>query len=193
MPDPDKDPYHGYSGKDIVVENLRQKCIWNHYGGESAGKQEGVGLAWWGYVREFNARCSKKGRFTDVGCVKEAMKASGVDFNRIQQCMDDAGGVEADRENTILQNELLEKQKKSIVIVPSVYVNNVVQRGGLSSVNVLSSICAGYLEGTQPPVCNCVAATPDQVLACVQSGDFRPPSAKVSVGFSGDWGCWVEG
>lgn len=54
-----------------------------------------------------------------------------------------------------------------------------VQRGGLSSVNVLSSICAGYLEGTQPPVCNCVAATPDQVLACVQSGDFRPPSAKV--------------
>lgn len=179
MPDPDKDPYHGYSGKDIVVENLRQKCIWNHYGGESAGKQEGVGLAWWGYAREFNARCSKKGRFTDVGCVKEAMKAAGVDFNRVQQCMDDAGGVEADRENTILQNELVEKQKKSIVIVPSVYVNNVVQRGGLSSVNVLSSICAGYLEGTQPPVCNCVAATPDQVLACVQSGDFRPPSAKV--------------
>lgn len=94
MPDPDKDPYHGYSGKDIVVENLRQKCIWNHYGGEAAGKQEGVGLAWWGYVREFHERCSKRGRFTDVGCVKEAMKASGVDFNRIQQCMDDAGGVD---------------------------------------------------------------------------------------------------
>jgi len=23
MPDPDKDPYHGYSGRDIVIENLR--------------------------------------------------------------------------------------------------------------------------------------------------------------------------
>ena len=101
--------------------------------------------------------------------------------------MADAGGVDADREKLILQNEvktypppphpfilfvhllsppshppthppthpqLLEKQKKSIVIVPSVYVNNVVQRGGLSSVNVLSSICAGYLEGTQPKVSN---------------------------------------
>jgi hypothetical protein len=25
MPDPDKDPYHGYSGRDIVIENLR--CV----------------------------------------------------------------------------------------------------------------------------------------------------------------------
>jgi hypothetical protein len=37
--------------------------------------------------------------------------------------------VDQDRENLILQAELLEKLKKSIVIVPSVYVNNVVQRG----------------------------------------------------------------
>ena len=38
--------------------------------------------------------------------------------------------MDEDRENNILQNEMLEKQKKSIVIVPSVYVNEVVQRGG---------------------------------------------------------------
>lgn len=114
-----------------------QKCIWNHYGGEGTGKAEGVGLPWWGYVREFHERCSKRGRFTDVGCVKEAMKAAGVDFSRIQQCMDDAGGVDQDRENTILQNELVEKQKKSIVIVPSVYVNNV--RGEEERLPCLSS------------------------------------------------------
>jgi hypothetical protein len=59
MPDPDKDPYHGFSGKDIIVENLRQKCIWNHYGGELAEdkSQEGVGMAWWDYVHEFTDSC----------------------------------------------------------------------------------------------------------------------------------------
>jgi hypothetical protein len=36
---------------------LRQKCIWNHYGGENTGKEEGVGLPWWGYVREFTEKC----------------------------------------------------------------------------------------------------------------------------------------
>lgn len=68
------------------------------------------------------------------------------------------------------------------MIVPSVYVNNVVQRGGLSAANVLSSICAGYLEGTQPEVCGCVSATPDQVVACVKSGNYHPlpPGTKVT-------------
>jgi len=78
------------------------------------------------------------------------------------------GGVDGHNPNDILDKELAEKQKKSIVIVPSVYVNNVVQRGALSANNVLSSICAGYLAGTQPPVCNCVNAPPDKVTKCVK-------------------------
>ncbi|TFJ86979.1 hypothetical protein NSK_001313 [Nannochloropsis salina CCMP1776] len=189
MPDPDKDPYHGYSGRDIVIENLRQKCIWNHYGGENTGKEEGVGLPWWGYVREFTEKCSRSSRFTDPNCIKEAMGAAGVDHKKIEACMEDAGGVDQDRENLILQAELLEKLKKSIVIVPSVYVNNVVQRGGISSVTVLSSICAGYLEGTQPKVCNCVGVAPDQVMTCVQGGDYRPVSQKMGGSGGGvSWG-----
>lgn len=41
---------------------------------------------------------------------------------------------------------------KSIVIVPTVFVNNVAERGGISSAAVLSTICAGYKSGTAPDV-----------------------------------------
>lgn len=41
---------------------------------------------------------------------------------------------------------------KSIVIVPTVYVNNVAERGGISTAAVLSTICAGYKSGTAPDV-----------------------------------------
>lgn len=43
--------------------------------------------------------------------------------------------------------------KNSIVIVPTVFVNNVAERGGISTPAVLSTICAGYADGTEPEVC----------------------------------------
>ena len=36
MTDPDFDTKAGVSGADVVRESLRQKCIWNIYGGENA-------------------------------------------------------------------------------------------------------------------------------------------------------------
>lgn len=47
---------------------------------------------------------------------------------------------------------LVSQDKKSIVIVPTVYVNNVAERGGISTAAVLSTICAGYKPGTEPDV-----------------------------------------
>ena len=42
--------------------------------------------------------------------------------------------------------------KNSIVIVPTVFVNNVAERGGISTAAVLSTICAGYADKTAPEV-----------------------------------------
>lgn len=36
MTDPDFDTATGVSGAAVVEESLRQKCIWNLYGGDSA-------------------------------------------------------------------------------------------------------------------------------------------------------------
>lgn len=117
MPDPDRDPYHGFSGRDIIVENLRQKCIWNHYGGDKAvdqRTQEGVGLKWWHYVREFNNECSVTGLFTDQACISKVMKTVGIEERVIRQCMDDSGGVDNDVDNQILDMELQEKVGREV-------------------------------------------------------------------------------
>lgn len=42
MTDPDFDTKAGVSGADVVKESLRQKCIWNIYGGEAADLKDQV-------------------------------------------------------------------------------------------------------------------------------------------------------
>lgn len=42
MTDPDFDTTKGVSGADVVKESLRQKCIWNLYGGREAPSEDRV-------------------------------------------------------------------------------------------------------------------------------------------------------
>ncbi|CAN0238396.1 unnamed protein product, partial [Hapterophycus canaliculatus] len=85
--------------------------------------------------------------------------------------MSDSGGTDGDQKNDILEKELEQKGSKSIVIVPTVFVNNVAERGGISSAAVLSTICAGYKSGTAPEVCRCAGHTSsDMVTTCMTGG-----------------------
>ncbi|CAM9511835.1 unnamed protein product [Chrysoparadoxa australica] len=155
MTDPDFDQNNGVSGSDVVRESLRQKCIWNTYGGPSAPKKDiGVGKPWWDYVNEFATNC-RMDKFTDAGCISAAMKASGVDEQVVNKCISDSGGTEGDVDNTVLKHEMDEKATKTIVILPTVYVNNIVERGGISAAAVMTTICAGYESGTAPDICKC--------------------------------------
>ena len=43
MTDPDFDTKAGVSGSDVVKESLRQKCVWNLYGGQDAPLKDQVG------------------------------------------------------------------------------------------------------------------------------------------------------
>ncbi|CAM9249510.1 unnamed protein product, partial [Choristocarpus tenellus] len=164
MTDPDFDTKKGISGADVIGESLRQKCVWNYYGGPQADiKDQGIGEKWWSYVSEFSAQCGTE-RFTDSSCVSAAMVSAGIDEKRINQCMDSSGGVVDDVENTILNQELKEKSTKSIVVIPTVYVNNVAERGGINTASVLSTICAGFADGTEPELCNCAGQTSSNLV-----------------------------
>ena len=179
MPDPDGNTNHGLSGRDIITENVRQKCIWNIYGGEitddtyhpsyyNTNKDvEGVGIEWWNYVKYFTENCAEN-RFTDANCINEALNAAKVDTQKLNQCLE-ANPLNGES-NSILQAELDSKTKNSIVIVPSVYINQVPQRGAISRTNVLNTICAGYLEGTEPQVCTCSNLQKDEQEKCIQEG-----------------------
>merc|ERR1712232_800664 len=53
-------------------------------------------------------------------------------------------------------------------ILPSAYVNESVIRGSLSINNVFGAICAGYLDGTKPEICDTCDECPDK-LTCAKS------------------------
>jgi len=159
--DPDDNLDEGISGADVVKESLRRVCIWNLYG------KDGVGTPWWDYVVEFMHRCKDPAYFVNEDCVKDSMShVEGLDYRRVMSCMDDAGGVDGDNTNGLLESQLGEKEAAGVIIVPSFYVNNAPTRGALSFSTVFRAICAGYAQGSEPEMCQSCAFCKDE-YGCV--------------------------
>lgn len=173
--DPDNDLDRGISGADVVKESLRRMCIWQHY-----GQDDGVGAAWWDYVNEFMFRCNNEEYFANNQCIKDAMEHAKVDGGKIDECMEDSGGLEGDNQNNILEVQLLAKDKSGVVILPAMYVNRVSIRGSLEFPTVFKAICAGYASGTIPTVCAMCAGCPDQ-KSCIANGYCGSKEAQESV------------
>jgi len=173
--DPDNDLDRGISGADVVQESLRRMCIWEKYGAD-----DGVGEQWWDYVNEFLFRCNTEEYFSSKQCVKDAMKHSGVNPKLIDQCMEGAGGLEADVVNTSLEKQLESKDKSGVVILPAMYVNRVSIRGSLEFPVVFKAICSGYASGTIPSVCATCSGCSDQ-KACISNGYCGSKKAEESV------------
>lgn len=162
--DPDEDLDSGLSGADVVTESLRRLCIWKEY-----GEEDGVGMSWWDYVDEFLYRCDSTDYFTNDDCVNDCMKRSGIDAARIQQCMEDSGGLTENSENSILEAELVARESAGVVILPSFFVNNAPLRGALTVTEVFDAICAGYASGSEPTACK-KCNTCDNIEKCVVQG-----------------------
>lgn len=146
--DPYGDQNFGISGADVVSEGARRACIWDIY-----GKDDGVGEEWWDYIREFEANCDTADLFMKDSCIRDISQTVNVDFDLVEQCLYENGGLTDDQENKILQNELDAKAKAGIVVLPVVHVNGVPIRGGLEFPTVFKAICAGFKSGTEPDVC----------------------------------------
>jgi hypothetical protein len=161
--DPDDNLEVGISGADVVRESLRRICIWNKYG------QDGIGTHYWDYVAEFNFRCDGPSYFMSEDCVKDCMNRAGITYSNIQNCMDDAGGLDGDVENVILEEELIAREADGVVILPSFFVNNAPLRGALTTEEVFGAICAGYMVGSEPSICQKCNGC-DSVSTCVKKG-----------------------
>jgi PA domain len=146
--DPDNDLDHGISGADVIKESLRRLCIWKDY-----GAVDGVGSVWWDYVREFMDRCSATEYFADDACVKDAYKHAKVDGDLIERCINDSGGLQKDGANAYLDAEIAAQAQRGVVVVPTAFVNTAAIRGALTVSNVFTAICAGFAQGTAPPIC----------------------------------------
>jgi hypothetical protein len=60
--DPEKDLGSGINGKDVVMENVRQICLWRAV---NTTGQEGI---WWDYVEAFQHNCSTTDATFNQGC-----------------------------------------------------------------------------------------------------------------------------
>lgn len=177
--DPDDDLDSGTSGADIVKESLRRVCIWNLYG------KDGIGEPWWDYVVEFMHRCKDAKFFNNDDCIKDAMEHTGVvDFKHVSSCMDDAGGLDGDVTNAILESQLSEKEASGVVIIPSFYVNNAAIRGALSFQTVLKAICAGFAVGSAPEVCTRCANCLDEYGCVADKGHCKAESPNYGTGIN---------
>ena len=161
--DPDNDLDKGISGADVVRESLRRMCIWKHY-----GEEDGVGEVWWNYVEQFMDRCNNADYFMNENCVKDCYKLAKVDGKKIEACMEDSGGLVSGG-NQFLDEELEEREKKGVVILPTTFVNTAAMRGQLSVKNIFTAICAGYSDGTTPLICDQCSGCSD-TIECVTNG-----------------------
>ncbi|KAI3666815.1 hypothetical protein L6452_41852 [Arctium lappa] len=147
-PDPEQDFSKGYKGKDVVVQNLRQACLYK------VANESGNPWIWWDYVTEFATRCSMKNNKYTKDCTEEVIKSLGVDIKKIDECV---GDPESDAENAILKAEQ-EAQigngvRGDVTILPTLIINNRQYRGKLDKKAVLKAICSGFEETTEPALC----------------------------------------
>ncbi|KAF5183208.1 Vacuolar-sorting receptor [Thalictrum thalictroides] len=147
-PDPEQDFSSGYEGKDVVVENLRQLCVYR------VAKEMDKAWAWWDYVTDFQIRCPMKQKKYNKECADTVIKSLGVDIKKIEKCMGDSN---ADSDNPVLKEEQNAQVGKGtrgdVTILPTLVVNNRQYRGKLAKGAVLKAICSGFEETTEPAVC----------------------------------------
>ncbi len=161
--DPDNDLEFGISGADVVTESMRRLCIWQLYG------DDGVGLEWWDYVKSFIDKCDTSSDFMNEECVKEVMSELDMDYDMVEQCIYNHGGLEDDGANDVLDQQLDDKDSNGIVIMPVAYINGVAVRGALEYATIFKAICAGYASGKEPSICTKCATCIDE-KGCVENG-----------------------
>ncbi|KAE8703115.1 Vacuolar-sorting receptor 1 [Hibiscus syriacus] len=70
-PDPEQDFSSGYDGKDVVMENSRQLCVFR------VGNESNRPWVWWDYVTDFQIRCPMKEKKYNKDCADGVIKSLG--------------------------------------------------------------------------------------------------------------------
>ncbi|KAL1557894.1 Vacuolar-sorting receptor 3 [Salvia divinorum] len=147
-PDPEQDFSTGYEGKDVVIENLRQLCVFR------VANETKKPWMWWDYVTDFQIRCPMKEKKYNKECAEGVIKSLGLDLKKIEKCM---GDPEADLDNQVLKEEqdaqVGKGSRSDVTILPTLVVNNRQYRGKLEKGAVLKALCSGFEETTEPSVC----------------------------------------
>lgn len=147
-PDPEQDFTKGYEGKDVVMENLRQLCVYK------VANLLNKPWVWWDYVTDFHIRCPMKEHKYNKECAENVIESLGVSVEKVRDCM---GNPDEDSDNPLLKAEqdaqVGQGTRGDVTILPTLVINNRQYRGKLAKGAVLRAVCAGFKESTEPSVC----------------------------------------
>jgi len=149
-PDPDDDLNKGYSGRDVVIENLRTLCVFQQ------ANNTGVPWKWWDYVTKFGDKCTmSSGTYGQESCATSIILDLGLDIAGWRKCV---GDPDLNQLNALLDSEqaaqVSNDDRGDVTLLPTVVINEIQYRGKLDRSSVLSSICAGFKAGQAPEICN---------------------------------------
>lgn len=128
------------NGKDIIHENLRQKCIYTN-----SMKKNQSDKAWWDYLALAHAKCYKD---ISEDCSKVVHAELKLDYDETEKCVN-ASFDNADHglgDNAILNDEAQTWNTHGSHFIPAVIINSVAYRGTLDPENVFSAICNSFKD-----------------------------------------------
>lgn len=132
------DPSHssGATGRDVVLEAIRQKCVYKMSVPD-----------YFTYTKAFFSKCFSS---FDEKCSKSALDKTWVDWAAVQKCVEKSfhgsGKSFFTNENDLLADEKDKMKKLGTNNFPNIFINNVLYRGSLSKVDILLSICSSLHE-----------------------------------------------
>lgn len=175
-PDPESDRTKGLTGGHVVKESLRQLCVWNYLNTTSSTE------LWWEFTEQFEIYCSVNEKTYGDSCVNTILTGLKIDPAVIVKCMTDAGGVDGNGFNTLLDNQIKLAVDHGLLMIPSLSINGVPYRGSMycpapvsqDHCGVFQAVCAGYVEDQRPAACipGCDLAHVDH---CTTDPPLDPP------------------
>ena len=125
------------NGRTIVLENIRQSCIYQELGQDT----------YWIYMYYFNLNCMNlEYPYFEDECAKISFNETFYDFEGkyssiIEECMS-----KLINSNSKIDYDYNLYQKKKIYSVPALYINGVPYRGSWYAHYIFKTICNGFLD-----------------------------------------------
>mmetsp|Transcript_27747 Transcript_27747/g.78514 ORF Transcript_27747/g.78514 Transcript_27747/m.78514 type:complete len:504 (+) Transcript_27747:1105-2616(+) len=159
-PDPEDDLDSGYDGREVILENLRQLCVYK------IANATGQSWRWWDYVTKFGEACKMSENKYDDNCAEQVFLSLGGDSwpgndevkGGLQGLKDCIGDPSADMENPLLEHEKESQvgndDMSEVSILPTIRINGGQYRGSLSKLHVMRALCSSFPKDREPPICN---------------------------------------
>ncbi|KAI3427174.1 hypothetical protein D9Q98_007111 [Chlorella vulgaris] len=154
-PDPDGNLTAGYSGRDVVQENLRQLCVFK------LASDAGRAHLWWDYVTAFGERCDMQSGSYGEQCALKVFDSINADRWSSRQALTACvGQQDSDAPHPIMDAQLAAQKgddatgEGEVWILPTIRINGIQYRGKMATAEVLRAICAGFAAGNTPEACS---------------------------------------